>query len=84
MSERIAVIGLGYVGLPVAVGMARAHGEVVGFDVSEARVAALLRGRDMTGELSAELSADMSAEGESTRMVMKMVTRLSPAPPKTP
>ena len=32
-AERIAVIGLGYVGLPVAVGMARAHGDVVGFDI---------------------------------------------------
>lgn len=38
----------------------------------------------MTGELSAELAADMSAEGESTHMVMKMVTRIAPAPPKTP
>lgn len=53
MGERIAVIGLGYVGLPVAVGMARAHGQVVGFDTSEARVAALRRGEDATGELAA-------------------------------
>ena len=34
MVEKIAVIGLGYVGLPVAVGMARAHGGVVGFDIA--------------------------------------------------
>ena len=54
MSERIAVIGLGYVGLPVAVGMARAHGDVVGFDIRAERVADLRRGLDRTGELAAE------------------------------
>ncbi len=33
----------------------------------------------MTGELLAELGSDMSAQGESTRMTMKMATRLTPA-----
>ena len=57
MAERIAVVGLGYVGLPVAAGMARAHGEVLGFDIDGARVAALRRGEDATGELDkAELA----------------------------
>ena len=37
------MIGLGYVGLPVAVGMARAHGRVVGFDIDAGRIAALRR-----------------------------------------
>src|SRR5215211_3504415 len=50
MIERIAVIGLGYVGLPVAVGMARAHGRVIGFDIDPVRVASLQRGEDVTGE----------------------------------
>ena len=50
MVERIGVIGLGYVGLPVAVGMARAHGGVIGFDIDAARVAALRQGIDATGE----------------------------------
>ncbi len=53
MSESIAVVGLGYVGLPVAVGMARAHGGVLGFDVDAGRVAALRAGQDRTGELTA-------------------------------
>ena len=53
MSESIAVVGLGYVGLPVAVGMARAHGGVLGFDVDAERVAALRAGQDRTGELTA-------------------------------
>jgi UDP-N-acetyl-D-galactosamine dehydrogenase len=57
LSESIAVVGLGYVGLPVAVGMARAHGGVLGFDVDPGRVAALQRGVDSTGEFApAELA----------------------------
>ena len=43
VGEAIAVIGLGYVGLPVAVGMARAHGAVVGFDIDRGRVRGLAR-----------------------------------------
>jgi UDP-N-acetyl-D-galactosamine dehydrogenase len=57
--ERYAVIGLGYVGLPVAVGMARAHGaaSVVGFDIDAGRIAALRRGEDHTREFTqAELA----------------------------
>jgi UDP-N-acetyl-D-galactosamine dehydrogenase len=57
MHERIAVVGLGYVGLPVAVGMARAHGSVVGFDIDAGRVVALRQGSDSTGEFApAELA----------------------------
>jgi UDP-N-acetyl-D-glucosamine/UDP-N-acetyl-D-galactosamine dehydrogenase len=49
----VAVIGLGYVGLPLAVGLARSH-DVVGFDVSRARVTELAAGADRTGEVDAE------------------------------
>ncbi|MCB9693654.1 MAG: nucleotide sugar dehydrogenase [Alphaproteobacteria bacterium] len=49
--ERVAVIGLGYVGLPVAIAFARHFQHVVGFDVNEARVAALNAGHDRTGEV---------------------------------
>ena len=54
MSERIAVIGLGYVGLPVAVALARVFPGTIGFDISERRVAALREGVDHTGEIAAE------------------------------
>jgi len=40
---------LGYVGLPLALALARAY-SVVGFDISETRVAELKRGYDRTGE----------------------------------
>jgi UDP-N-acetyl-D-galactosamine dehydrogenase len=50
---RVGIIGLGYVGLPLAVYMAR-HFPVVGFDVNEARVGELAKGRDRTGEVTDE------------------------------
>lgn len=56
--EKIAVIGLGYVGLPVAIALARTFPGVVGFDVSARRVEALKSKQDWTGEItSAELAA---------------------------
>ncbi len=54
MSERIAVIGLGYVGLPVALGFAAKFPGTIGFDIDQARVEALARGEDWTGETSRE------------------------------
>ena len=56
--RRIAVIGLGYVGLPVAVAFARSGIPVIGYDIDHARIDALRRGVDRTGEMSAaELAA---------------------------
>ncbi|HLT90468.1 MAG TPA: Vi polysaccharide biosynthesis UDP-N-acetylglucosamine C-6 dehydrogenase TviB [Woeseiaceae bacterium] len=50
---RVGVVGLGYVGLPLAVEFGRQY-PTVGFDVKEARVAELERGHDSTLEVSAE------------------------------
>ena len=46
----VAVVGLGYVGLPLAVALSR-HFSVIGFDISEKRVAELKSGADRTGEV---------------------------------
>jgi UDP-N-acetyl-D-galactosamine dehydrogenase len=51
MQSRIAVIGLGYVGLPVAVAFAEKYPGTVGFDIDTRRVAALAGGEDWTGEV---------------------------------
>lgn len=53
MNRKIAVVGLGYVGLPVAVAFGKTH-RVVGLDVKAARIAQLQAGHDVTGEVSAE------------------------------
>lgn len=60
MNERIAVIGLGYVGLPVALAVARQFPGTIGFDVDERKVAELRRGHDRTGEVAAEELAGSS------------------------
>ena len=54
---RIVVLGLGYVGLPLAVSLAK-HYEVVGFDINTGRVAELMVRKDRTNEIdSARLAA---------------------------
>lgn len=54
---RICVIGLGYVGLPLARLFSTKY-PTVGFDKSQARVDALMRGHDATLEVSDELLND--------------------------
>jgi UDP-N-acetyl-D-glucosamine/UDP-N-acetyl-D-galactosamine dehydrogenase len=49
--RKIAVIGLGYVGLPVAVAFARSGVPVIGFDIDCKRVEELRAGRDRTLEV---------------------------------
>lgn len=49
--RKIAVIGLGYVGLPVAAAFARAGNQVVGFDIDKTRVRELRAGQDRTREV---------------------------------
>ena len=68
---RIGIIGLGYVGLPLAVYLAR-HFAVLGFDIDRERVAELSRGIDRTHEVNEEEFAratrlTYSAEVESLR-----------------
>jgi UDP-N-acetyl-D-galactosamine dehydrogenase len=50
--EKIAIIGLGYVGLPLAVEFGKKQ-PVLGFDVNVARINELIDGRDSTLEVPA-------------------------------
>ena len=54
MNEKVAIVGLGYVGLPVAVAIARKFSGAIGFDISARRVKALQEGHDATGEIDTE------------------------------
>lgn len=54
MTRKIGVIGLGYVGLPLALAFARKFHGTVGFDISESRVRQLRDGRDSNDEESGE------------------------------
>ncbi|HEY1473396.1 MAG TPA: nucleotide sugar dehydrogenase [Pseudolabrys sp.] len=53
-ARKLAVIGLGYVGLPVAVGFARAGASVIGFDIDAGRIADIAAGNDRTREVESE------------------------------
>lgn len=50
VKEKIGIVGLGYVGLPLALALGRAFEETVGFDVSDDKVAMLRAGEDPTYE----------------------------------
>ncbi|MAY13928.1 MAG: Vi polysaccharide biosynthesis UDP-N-acetylglucosamine C-6 dehydrogenase TviB [Oceanospirillaceae bacterium] len=52
-NAKIAIIGLGYVGLPLAVEFGK-HREVLGFDINQDRIAELQSGKDSTLEVESE------------------------------
>ncbi|MCC6337622.1 MAG: nucleotide sugar dehydrogenase [Myxococcales bacterium] len=82
MSERIAVIGLGYVGLPVALAFARKFKGTIGFDINGKKVEDLKKGLDVSGEISKEellgagleLTHDASALKQATFFVVAVPT----------
>jgi UDP-N-acetyl-D-galactosamine dehydrogenase len=66
----IAVVGLGYVGMPLAVSLSR-HFSVIGFDISERRVEALRQGNDDTGEVHGDFlnspNLELTSDPEALR-----------------
>jgi UDP-N-acetyl-D-glucosamine dehydrogenase len=62
----LGVIGLGYVGLPLAVEFARAGFRVVGYDVDAAKVAELNAGRSYIPDVSSEHLAEAVKGGRFT------------------
>jgi len=67
----IAVVGLGYVGLPLAVEFGRKF-RTIGFDLSQAKIDAYRRHVDPTGEVSAEaLSAATRLEPTTDESMLK-------------
>lgn len=54
MTERIGVVGLGYVGLPVAMAFAGKFADTVGFDINAKRIEELKQGYDRSNEVSEE------------------------------
>jgi len=82
MERGFAVVGLGYVGLPVALALAKRFEPVIGFDISQRRVAALRAAQDASGEVTAaalrettlRLTGDPEALGEASFLIMTVPT----------
>ncbi len=83
----VGVVGLGYVGLPVALAFRRAGLRVIGFDIDARRVEELNQGLDRTREVRAEAlraaalrcTADPSELGEADAFVVTVPTPLTSA-----
>src|SRR4051812_47656366 len=59
----IGIIGLGYVGLPLACTIARKGFSVVGFDIDLAKVAQINAGTSYIGHISGDEIAEMRSTG---------------------
>tara|TARA_R110002050_G_scaffold67407_2_gene145917 strand:+ start:47398 stop:48660 length:1263 start_codon:yes stop_codon:yes gene_type:complete len=53
-NKKISIIGLGYVGLPLAIEFSKNKFNVVGYDINNSRIKDLKNGLDKTGEVSKE------------------------------
>lgn len=62
----IGVIGLGYVGLPLAVEKAKAGFKTIGFDVQEEKVEKVNRGENYIGDVIADDMIEMTSDGTLT------------------
>ncbi len=62
-TARVGVIGLGYVGLPLAHAFSRGGFPVLGFDIDAAKVARLGQSKSYIGHISDDAIRDMNAHG---------------------
>ena len=60
---RIGIIGLGYVGLPLAVEFCRAGFDVTGFDIDRSKTESINAGRSYIGDVASEQVAECVATG---------------------
>ncbi len=67
-SDKIAIIGLGYVGLPLAVEFAKQY-TVIGFDINLERIQGLMGGHDHTLEVSDEDLQSVLSDGNGTGLL---------------
>jgi UDP-N-acetyl-D-glucosamine dehydrogenase len=74
---RVAVIGLGYVGLPLAIAFAEAGLDVEGIDISEPRVSAIGAGRSPIDDITDERL--LTALGSGLSVVHQAEARIEAA-----
>jgi len=69
--KRTAVVGLGYVGLPLCIAFGKVFKRVIGFDISESRINELKAGNDWTLEVSSDDIKKASVEFTSHPQALK-------------
>lgn len=69
--EKISLVGLGYVGMPIAVAFANKGVNVVGFDLNEKKIELYKRGIDPTHEVGDEEIAKSTVEFTSDEMKLR-------------
>lgn len=69
--EKLALVGLGYVGMPIAVAFAQKGLKVVGFDLNERKIELYKSGIDPTCEVGDEIIRNTSVEFSSDESVLK-------------
>jgi UDP-N-acetyl-D-galactosamine dehydrogenase len=75
-SSKIAIIGLGYVGLPLAIEFGKKY-KVLGFDINQTRIEELKSGRDRTNEADLEgLQFAMNLANESDKVGLKFSSKV--------
>ena len=62
----VAVIGIGYVGLPLSVEIARAGFATVGVDIDESKVAAVRKGKSFIGDVKDSEVSEVTRSGKFT------------------
>ena len=91
-NEKLALVGLGYVGMPIAVEFAK-HVKVVGFDINEKRIEEYRKGVDATNEVGGAIkntTVDLPQTREGLRkrnllllrfrLLLRMITALTFTP----
>lgn len=69
--RKIAVVGLGYVGLPVVVAFGKSGAPTIGFDIDAKRIEELVRGHDRTREVDKADLAKSSVRFGSDPAILK-------------
>ena len=65
---KICIVGLGYVGLPLAIQFARSGAEVIGLDVDRAKVDQVNRGRSYIKHIAAKTISEVLKAKRLTRV----------------
>ena len=67
--EKVSLVGLGYVGMPIAVEFAKRGIKVIGFDLNAAKIETYKSGIDPTNEVGNEIIRNTTVTLQRMRMI---------------